>query len=108
MRVGAKPAPAKEGPCPRSRSFRSHAPRRGARALSPNGARRLRKRTQMENASGFNATVIKGVYARADRGSRGSRAWQNQARNINDSNAMLILAPPADVWPANVLISHVS
>jgi hypothetical protein len=52
--------------------------------------RRLPKRTQTENASGFNATVMKGVYggvhtAASAHATRAS-IWQNKAKNSNDFN----------------------
>jgi hypothetical protein len=64
-------------------------------------ARRLRKRTQTENASGFNATVMKGVYGRVHTAvsahATRSSMWQNKAKNSNDFNANLIQIPLAPV-----------
>ena len=65
--------------------------------LLPAAGRRLRKRTQMENANGFNATVIKAMYGGVQTEARSPAPlvsiWQNKAKNINDSNASVILAP---------------
>jgi hypothetical protein len=67
-------------------------------------ARRLRKRTQTENASGFNATVTKGRYGRVRKAAAGHAA-QNEAEKANSFNGDLILAPPLPS-ARNALICH--
>jgi hypothetical protein len=75
----------------RGRRIRAAAQRRGV------AERRLRKRTQTEKPDGFSATVMKGVYGGVRKAATAHVApasiWQNQAKNINDFNVDIILAP---------------
>jgi hypothetical protein len=82
----------------RGRHIRAAAQRRVVAA-----ERRLRKRTQTENPNGFSASVMKGVYGGVRKAATAhatpASIWQNKAKNINDFNGYLNLAPPLPFRP---------